>query len=258
MKVVKKFQSIIWGIVFFAMWEIAARSGVVNNYILPPFSLVVNRMIEELLAGKLLIQIFNSLGIILIGFLISIAIALVISVLCIKSKISDSFFATLCTLMDPLPGMAILPLIMLWFGIGNGAMLALIVHGVVWPIVTNLLVGFRNVPVVYKEWAENIGMGSFRKFKDIYFFAVMPYMLSGLRIGWGRAWRALVSAEMVFGMIGSLGGIGYYIYVNRAYGNITNVLVGVLLIILIGVFVETVVFRNVERITVDKWGENKE
>ena len=247
-------QPFIWTFLILCVWELASRSGLVNRYILPPFTKVLQATVRELVSGNLFAQIMNSLYIVLLGFLISFVLAVFVTLGCVYSKSFESFFMTLCTLLNPLPGMAILPLIMMWFGVGNGAMLALIVHGVLWPLVTNLLSGFRTVPKIYKEWAANINMTPFQVFKDIYAFAVMPYVISGLRIGWGRAWRALISAEMVFGMIGSLGGVGYYIYVNRAYANITNVMVGIFVIIIIGVFVEAFLFKMIEKHTVDKWG----
>ena len=83
---------------------------------------------------------------------------------------------------------------------------------------------------------------------------IFIWILTGLKIGWGRAWRALISAEMVFGMIGSLGGIGYYIYTNRAYGNMTKVMVGVISVVIIGVVVEHLFFGLIEKATVKKWG----
>lgn len=251
----KSKQTFLWTFFILCVWELVSRLGLVNSYILPPCSKVVQQMFFELTEGNLFLQILNSMYIVMIGFVISFAIAIIVTLGCVYSGVFESFFMTLCTLLNPLPGMAILPLIMMWFGVGNGAMLALIVHGVLWPLVTNLLTGFRTVPLVYKEWAANIGMAPFQLFKDVYVFSVMPYVISGLRIGWGRAWRALISAEMVFGMIGSLGGVGYYIYVNRAYANITNVLVGVLMIIMIGVVVEAFLFRFIEKHTVEKWGE---
>lgn len=256
MKLSKSKQTVLWTIAILCVWEIVTRTGLVNNYILPPCSKVIQQALVELFQGKLLLQILNSLYVVLIGFVVSFAIAAIVTLGCSYSKVFESFFAALCTLFNPLPGMAVLPLIIMWFGVGNGAMLMLIVHGVLWPLVTNLLVGIRTVPRIYTEWAENINMTPFQIFKDIYVFSVMPYVISGLRVGWGRAWRALISAEMVFGMIGSLGGVGYYIYTNRAYANTTNVMVGVLIIIVIGVTVESFLFRTIEKYTVDKWGSH--
>lgn len=249
-------KGIFWIIAIILTWELSSRTGIVNSYILPPFSVVFMTLIKEVFTKQLGIQILNSLWIVLQGFIISFILGMIIAVLCTYSKVLESLFTTLCTVLNPLPGMALLPIIMMWFGIGNGAMLALIVHGVLWPLVTNLITGFKSVPTIYKEWARNIGLKPIIIIKDIYIYSVMPYFISGMRIGWGRAWRALISAEMVFGMIGSLGGVGYYIYVNRTYANTTNVLAGVLAIIIIGMIVEQFLFRILEKKTVEKWGNN--
>lgn len=255
---IKKNQTVLWIVLLLGLWELASQMGWVNIYLLPPFSEVAVQMKNELLSGTLGGQVLNSLVLVLEGFGISFSLALVMSTLCICSRIMESMFHAICTLMNPLPGIAILPLIMMWFGVGNRAMLILIVHGVLWPLVTNLITGFKSIPDIYKEWGRNIGLSSFQMFTDIYAGAVISYIISGLRVGWGRAWRALISAEMVFGMIGSLGGVGYYIYQNRAYANTTNVMVGVLIIVIIGVMVEQVVFRLIEKLTIERWRGNNE
>lgn len=254
MNLLKKFQTAIWILIFIILWEVLSRTGMVNTYLLPPFSKVASQFFVEILQGNLGFQILNSLLLVIEGFVISFILAIIISIACIYSKVIEGLFHSLCTIMNPLPGMAVLPLIMMWFGVNSLAMLMLIVHGVLWPLITNLTTGFRSIPVIYKEWGKNIGLNPIQMLKDIYIGAIMSYIIAGLRVGWGRAWRALISAEMVFGMIGKLGGVGYYIYQNRAYANSTNVMVGVVAIIIIGVFVEQVVFRFIEKHTIVKWG----
>lgn len=246
-------QTTLWCLAIILVWEVSSRLGLVNVYLLPPFSKVCTRMLEELLTSSLMLQVCNSLMVVIEGFLISFGIAILLTVLCTWSGVAESFCNALCTILNPLPGMALLPLVMMWFGVNNGAMLFLIVHGVLWPLLTNLLAGFRSTPVIYRDFAKNIGLSPTHLVFDILLFAVMPYFISGIRIGWGRAWRALISAEMVFGMIGTLGGLGYYIYTYRAYGNISNVLAGVLIIVIIGIAMEQV-FKWLERHTVEKWG----
>lgn len=222
MKKKKDLYKIIWVVFLVAVWEITTRCGLVNIYILPPFSEVIKKMGSELVAGTLLLQVWNSIKIVLYGFILSFVISAVIVMLCMISKAFESFVMTVCTICNPLPGVALMPIFMLWFGIGTGVLLALIFHAVAWPLITNLLSGLHGIPKIYTEWAENIECSLPNKIFHIYFYSVMPNLLSGLRIGWGRAWRALIAGEMVFGMIGELGGLGYYIYVARAYGNMIN------------------------------------
>lgn len=250
-------QTLFWLALILAIWEIAARTGLVSAYLLPPFSQVAVRLFSELFQGPFGMQVINSMRLVVLGMLISFFLAVLFALLCTYSKIIESLTTSLCTIFNPLPGMAIMPILMMWFGIGDGVILALICHAVLWPLITNLLSGFCSIPVIYREWAKNIRLSPMNNLCHVLVFSVMPSFLSGLRVGWGRAWRALISAEMVFGMIGSLGGLGYYIYTNRAYANTTNVFVGVITIVIIGICVEQL-FRLIEKNTIIKWGMSNE
>jgi NitT/TauT family transport system permease protein len=254
----KNLQSWLWLLVLILLWELAARLGFVNAYILPAFSKVYDRFLKELFKGTLGLQTLNSMKIILMGFLLSFGIAVLITLLCDWVSQFESLFNTLSTIMSPLPSVAVMPLVIMWFGIGTGAMMVLIVHGVLWALVRHMLDGLRSIPQVYREWGRNIGLSPRQMFTGILIFAIMPEFIAGVRVGWGRAWRALISAEMVFGMIGSLGGLGFYIYTNRAYANLTNVMAGVIVICLIGILMESVVFKQIEKRTVQKWGMSRE
>ena len=246
-------QTCLWLCLILALWELASRTGLVSAYLLPPFSQVAVRLVTELFGGSFGLQVLNSMRLVLLGMGASFVLSVLFALLCVYSRVCESLILSLCTIFNPLPGMAIMPILMMWFGIGDSVIVALICHAVLWPLTTNLLTGFRSIPVLYKEWCKNIRLSPMNNLRHVLVFAVMPSFLSGLRIGWGRAWRALISAEMVFGMIGTLGGVGYYIYTNRAYANVTNVFVGVIAIVIIGICVEQL-FHIVEQKTVIKWG----
>jgi NitT/TauT family transport system permease protein len=250
----KTAQSCLWLAALLALWEIAARAGLVNRNLLPPFSDVAVRLAREIFGGKLGEQTLNSLWVIACGFAISFVLAIVITALCAWSSPAESLFNTLSTVMNPLPAVALMPLIIMWFGINIGAMLAIIVHGVLWALVRHLLDGIRAIPQTYREWGRNIELSPHKMFAHIIVFSVLPELLAGIRVGWGRAWRALISAEMIFGMIGEKGGLGFYISQNRAYANITNVMGGIVIIVIVGIAVESLLFSQIEKHTVRKWG----
>lgn len=250
----QRWWPVIWLAVLVAVWEAASRTGLASPYLLPPFSDVAVNLGTELIQGQLGRQVLNSLVIIFQGFGLSLALAAVIALLCACHPVWESLFSLLSTIFNPLPSVAVIPLIILWFGINTAAMLAIIVHGVLWALVRHLLDGFRAVPEIYHEWGRNIGLTPWQMFSRILVFAIMPELLAGLRVAWGRAWRALITAEMIFGLIGALGGLGFYIYTHRAYANITNVMSAVVVIIIIGVIMESVVFRWLEKKTIIKWG----
>ncbi|MDR1688165.1 MAG: ABC transporter permease subunit [Clostridiales bacterium] len=250
----KTFQSWIWLVVLLTIWEMASRLGLVNPFLLPPLSDVLVNLFKEITTGNLGPRIVNSVIIILQGMGVSFLLALAFTLLCVWLTPIESLFNMLSTVMSPLPSVAVMPLIIMWFGVNKTAMFAIIVHGVLWALTRHMLDGLRSIPSIYYEWGKNLCLPPWRMFTDIVFFAIMPELLSGIRVGWGRAWRAVISAEMVFGAIGSLGGVGYYIYLNRAYANITNVMTGVIVIALIGILIESFLFGQIEKRTVQKWG----
>ena len=247
-------QSIIWIGIIVILWELTSELQLTNKYLLPPFSNVCKEMYRQIVEEKFILQICNSFMMILAGFSVSVLLAVISVILCNYSAIVRSFFRTISVILTPLPGVAIMPIIIMFFGIKETSMIILMIHSVMWPLIINIMGGISSIKKEYCDFASNIELSKVVMVKDIYFFALMPSVISGARIGWGRAWRALISAEMVFGMIGDLGGIGYFIYTNRAFGNMTRVMVGVVSVVIIGIFVESVFFGILEKMTIKKWG----
>ena len=127
-------------------------------------------------------------------------------------------------------------------------------HSLLWPMILNILAGFRSIPKIYKEVGDNFGLGSLQNVCYIMIPASLPYLLAGIKIGWARAWRALISAEMLFGAAGGKGGLGWYIFQKRVFMDTVGIYGGLIVIILIGIFVEDLIFNKIENMTVKKWG----
>ena len=251
------FQRIAWIICLICLWEVSSQTGLVNSFLLPPFSKVLTELVGELIKGQFAVQIVNSFALILFGFAISLFLSIVICLTCVCSKMANSLMDTLCTILTPLPGVAVMPIIIMIFGIDTQAMIVLLIHSVVWPLVIHMLGGMGVVPQIQVDYARNLGLSNREIMLEIYAPFMLPCLISGIKVGWSRSWRALISAEMVFGMIGDIGGIGYYIFTNRAYGNMTRVMAGILVIVVIGVFIETIVLERIQEKTVKKWGMNR-
>lgn len=147
-----------------------------------------------------------------------------------------------------------LPLALLWFGLGQGSLVFVLVHSVLWPLALNTLTGFQAVPETLRMAGRNYGLTGLRYVALILMPAAMPSILAGLKIGWAFAWRMLIAAELVFGASAGSGGLGWYIFQNRNELNTDRVFAGLIVVVLIGLLVETVVFRAVEVRTVARWG----
>ena len=169
-------------------------------------------------------------------------------------RTAANLIETLLLIFHPLPGIALFPLVILWFGVGYLSIVILIIHSVLWPMVTNMLSGFRSLPEVFRLVGMNYQLGSPRFSLYILIPGSFPHLISGLKIGWARAWRALISAEMVFGAAGGMGGLGWFIFKRRVFMDTPGIFSGLIVIILIGMLVEDLVFTVIEKHTLGRWG----
>src|SRR5690606_11874023 len=165
---------------------------------------------------------------------------------------------TLTAMFNPLPAIALLPLALLWFGLGRGSLIFVLVHSVLWPLALNMHAGFQGVPETLRMAGRNYGLRGLRYVLHILVPAALPAILSGLKIGWAFAWRTLIAAELVFGASSGRGGLGWYIFQNRNELLTDRVFAGLATVILIGLLVEYFVFRTLEKITVRRWGMQHE
>jgi NitT/TauT family transport system permease protein len=243
-----------WILILLVLWQIIALSGKVSPLIFPSLGMIFKAMTSAIAQGELLIQTLFSIVIIVEGLIIGTVFAFVLA---IGSRISESFNSlveTLITLAHPLPGIALLPIIILWLGTGRASIIFIIVHSVLWPLLLNLITGFKATPKVYSEIGRNIGLNRLMLLRDIHIPASLPYLISGFKIAWARAWRALISAEMVFGAVGGKGGLGWYIFKQRVFMDTAGMFAALAIIMCIGILVEKVLFEQVEILTIRKWG----
>ncbi|MGN6460339.1 MAG: ABC transporter permease, partial [Pseudolabrys sp.] len=155
---------------------------------------------------------------------------------------------------NPLPAIALLPLALIWFGLGIPSLVFVIVHSVLWAVSLNTLSGFRSVPEVLRMTGRNYNLSGVRFVTKILMPAAFPAILAGLKIGWAFAWRTLIAAELVFGVSSRSGGLGWYIFESRAELQTAQVFAGLLAVIVIGLLVESVIFRTIEARTLQRWG----
>jgi NitT/TauT family transport system permease protein len=242
-------------VVLAAGWEAYARA-LDNELLVPTFSATLTALWGGITSGVLPERALTSLEVLMTGYAAGIGLAVVLTVFAIGTRIGRDFLETVTAMMNPLPAIALLPLALIWFGLGAGSLVFVLIHSVLWPVSLNMYSGFRSVSPTMRMVGRNYGLGGLRLVAGILIPAAFPSILSGLKIGWAFAWRTLIAAELVFGVSSGNGGIGWYIFENKNELNIPEVFAGLLTIILIGLVVENVVFRVVEAATVTRWGMN--
>ncbi|MTI47191.1 ABC transporter permease [Sporosalibacterium faouarense] len=245
---------LFWIVILGIIWQVVALSQVFNPTSFPRIETILSSLIHDVTNGDIILQTLYSLSLIFRGVAAALIIAIVLSGLSAISQTFEGFVETLIAIAHPLPGIALLPLIILWIGIGEGAIIFIIIHSVLWPLIINLLTGFKSIPKIYKKIGKNYGLNTIGIIRYILIPAALPYFITGLKIGWARAWRAVISAEMVFGAAGGIGGLGWLIFKKRVFMDTPGLFGGLIVIVFIGILVEDIFFDRLEKITIRKWG----
>jgi NitT/TauT family transport system permease protein len=240
-------------IVLAVIWEIGAR--LLNNELLFPTFMATNiAFIKGIASGELLLKVWASLKTLLMGYSIGIVLAALLTAFGIASRIGTDLLETLTSMFNPLPAIALLPIALIWFGLGTGSLVFVLVHSVLWSVTLNTHSGFLSVSTTMRMVGKNYGLRGLPYVAKILIPAAFPSILTGLKIGWAFAWRTLIASELVFGVSSGSGGLGWYIYENKNELEIANVFAGLFTVILIGLIVENLIFRVIENRTVRKWG----
>jgi taurine transport system permease protein len=236
--------------VFIAIWQVATLIGNWPSYLLPS-PVVVAETFWRLLASGLLIQyLIASIGRLLLGCTIGFLIAVPLGYAIGRSRLMDRMFSPLISVIQPIPGVAWIPLAILWFGLGPMAVGFIIFLAAFFPILLNTVTGIRTLS------KDLVRVGRVFQFPhrmmvfDIILPGALPYIVTGTRLGFGYGWRALVAGEM----IAANSGLGYMIFDARNYLKTNEVVVGMLTIGLFWATIERLVLRPLERRTIERWG----
>jgi NitT/TauT family transport system permease protein len=240
-------------IVLALVWEGYARY-LDNQLLVPTLTDTVRAWWGGMASFVLPERIFASLKVLAIGFTTGVVLAGILTVLAITTRLGTDFLETMTAMLNPLPAIALLPLALIWFGLGIGSLVFVLVHSVLWAVALNTHAGFRGVSNTLRMVGRNYGLSGLGLVLRILVPAAFPSILSGLKIGWAFAWRTLIAAELVFGVASGKGGLGWYIFESKNQLDIPEVFAGLLTIIMIGLLVENVIFRTIENRTVRRWG----
>ncbi len=234
-------------------WQLAATYKA-SPLLFPSFTETVSAFFQSARTEDLLSSAGESMLELIKGYALALSIAMVLVSLAATVPFMRDVLQTLTAIFNPLPAIALLPLAMLWFGLGEASLLLVLVHSVVWPFSLAALTGFEQVPETQRLVGRNYGLTGLRYIFYILLPAALPSILSGLRVAWAFAWRTLIASELVFGVSSGTGGLGWFIYRNRNDLLTDRVFAGLATVILIGLVVEFAIFHLIERYTVERWG----
>ena len=223
-----------------------------NPSLLPPVSDIAKAFYVNLTTGSLISALGASLYRICLGFLIGTSMALVLGCLIGWYKPIEYIFDPLIEAVRPIPPLAYIPIVIIWFGIEEFSRVLLITIACFLVCIVNVIAGMKNVPQVYVDAAATMGASRFQIFRTVAIPAATPFIFTGLRIALAAAWTTLVAAEL----IAAPNGLGFLLQEGRRYFLTDQVM---MIIVIIGVcaFSMDRIFRTIQaRLT--RWSEARE
>lgn len=244
--------TILLGLV--VVWQLYTTLMDVEPLLFPTFTDTAVAMWDALADGTLFVKVWISVKVLLMGYAAGLAAAALFLIFAVSTRIGSDFLSTLTAMFQPLPAISLLPLAILWFGLGTPSLIFVTIHSVLWAVALSTHVGFMGVSDTLRMVGRNYGLRGVPYIAFILVPAAFTSILTGLKIGWAFAWRTLIGAELVFGAASGEGGLGWYVYENGENLETPEVFAGLFMVIVVGLVVENVIFRNIEISTVNKWG----
>jgi len=235
------------------LWQIWVSAFHVPQLLFAAPSDVAHTLVTDIANGSLVGATVHTLEILIIGMAIGGALGILFAAFGVLSGVGHDLLRVLTSAFNPLPAIAVLPLAMLWFGLTPRSIVFVVALATVWPVALNTESGFRTISSTLRMVAQNLGLRGPRLVFDVLLPGALPQIITGAKTSWAFGWRTVVAAELVFGVAGASGGLGWYISNARYYLQTPAMFAGLVTISVLGLLVEAL-FNAVETRTVVRWG----
>jgi NitT/TauT family transport system permease protein len=233
------------------LYEAVARTGYFPPALMPTLPKVWNALIGSLMDGSMIVHAASTLYRVLVGLGLAVAVGLPLGILMARWKPIEHFFMPLVSALMPIPSLAWVPVFILWFGLGNATAIGIVFYAALFPMLLNAWSGVRAVNPLWLRAAGAMGANERALFWKVSIPGAFPFLITGLRQAFLRAWIAVVGAEM---LAASDWGLGWVIFDAKEFLKADVMLASLAVIGLIGFAFERLVFGTLERATVQRWG----
>ncbi|OQY31432.1 MAG: hypothetical protein B6241_14145 [Spirochaetaceae bacterium 4572_59] len=222
-----------------ALWALASERQWVHPYLLPSPLRVAKAALRLAESGALFKHLGVSFQRVIIGFFITLGIAVPLSFLIHSLPFLKRLLRVPLEFLRSVPPISTIPLLILWFGIGEASKTAIIVMASFFPVFLNLMGGLNNIEEDWKELARSLQLDQGEYIRFVLFPAAFPSFLTGIQLGLSYCWRALMGAEM----IAAASGLGYLILDSQDMGRIDRVFVGIFTLGICGILLDKILIK---------------
>jgi NitT/TauT family transport system permease protein len=234
-----------------AAYEALARSGMFPPALLPTLPSVARALFDALADGSMLHHALSTLYRVMVGLALALAVGLPLGILMGRFRPVENFLLPLASALMPIPSLAWVPLFILWFGLGNIVAILIVFYAALFPMLLNAWSGVRAVNPLWLRAAGAMGADERALFWKVIVPGASPFIITGFRQAFLRAWIAVVGAEM---LAASDWGLGWVIFDSKEFLKADVMLASLAVIGFIGFVFERLVFGSIERATVMRWG----
>lgn len=235
-------------VVVLLVWQGLVSFGIVDDPTkLPPPSAVWDEVSDAWLKGELLGYIWTSVSRGLLGFLFALVIGTPLGLLVARVKFVRAAIGPILSGLQSLPSVAWVPPAVLWLGLDNSMMYAVILLGAVPSIANGLVSGVDQVPPLFLRAGRTLGATGLRGLWHIVLPAALPGYLAGLKQGWAFSWRSLMAAEIIASSPDLGVGLGQLLENGRNASSMPMVFLAILLILVVGIVIDLLIFSPLER-----------
>jgi len=232
------------------VWQILFSLNLWPAHIFPPPLQVAQDLVYGIADGTLLFGIGTSMWRLTIGLIISIATGLTLGIFMARIESVNQTVGSIVLGLQSIPSVAWVPLAFLWFGLTDAGIIFVTVASSLFAVTINTYSGMKNVPTSYIAAAKNMGANSVQLITNVMLPAAFPYLISGFKQGWAFAWRGVIGAEIIFSFLG----LGFLLNVGRELTDISQVFSIMFVIMMIGILIDGLVFKKIERKVMSRWG----
>ncbi|MFJ9123690.1 MULTISPECIES: ABC transporter permease [unclassified Streptomyces] len=233
--------------VVLVVWQLLVWAGVVPDYKLPSPSDVWGEVRTAWLQGTLLDSIWTSVSRGLFGFLLALVIGTPLGLLVARVRFVRSAIGPILSGLQSLPSVAWVPPAVIWLGLNDSMMYAVILLGAVPSIANGLVAGVDQIPPLYLRAGQTLGATGLRGAWHIVMPGALPGYLAGLKQGWAFSWRSLMAAEIIASSPDLGVGLGQLLENGRNNSSMSQVFLAILLILLVGIAIDLLIFSPLER-----------
>jgi len=234
-----------------ALYEAVARTQYFPSALMPTLPSIENTLVASLLDGTMLWHAGSTMYRVMVGLAFAVAVGLPLGILMGRYKPVENFFMPLVSALMPIPSLAWVPIFILWFGLGNTVAILIVFYAAMFPMLLNAWSGVRAVNPLWLRAAGAMGADGRSLFWKVIVPGASPFIITGLRQAFLRAWIAVIGAEF---LAASDWGLGWVIFDAKEFLNAEMMLASLVVIGGIGFLFERLVFGSIEKATVERWG----